>query len=168
MFERIGSFFGGVSSFLGGLSGLLPVVSAGAQFLAGREAQKSSVADASEMIRIAEREANESLIAGHIEAKRLVASGRKEIGMAIARSGAAGLQLRGSVLDSISNSYANLKMDELNTRYNAYRDASLLVEKANATARVMVAEGKATLTRSVGNAATTIANSDIFSSSGGI
>lgn len=161
MFNSIGNLFQSMSSSL-------PFISAGAQLLGGVGAQQRTSRSAADVLAIGDREAKQTLIAGQLESQQIATRGRAEIGMAVARSGAAGLQLRGSVLDSIANSYANLEMDRLNTIYNSQRDASLLREQARARARSVRGEGRASLTRSIGNAALTLANSGAFGSEEGI
>jgi hypothetical protein len=130
----------------------------------GISGQKRQAVHAQELAAIGEREAQQTILAGQFEAQRIVLEGKKQVGVAIARSGAAGLQLRGSVLDSIASSYANIEMDRLNTIYNSQREAQLIRERARAQSQATKAEGRATLTRSLGGAAMTLAQSGLFSS----
>lgn len=152
MFEFISGLFdkGGFLSTVGNAIGTVaPIISAGASLFAGNEAKKTSYASADDILRIAERESQETLVAGYIQSKQIQSAGKKEIGMAVARAGASGLQIRGSILDKIGNSYAELEMDRLNTLYSAYRESELLMERARADAASLKSEGKATLTRSI-------------------
>lgn len=160
MFDFLGNIFGSGDT--------LRVIAAGMQLVGGVAGQRRHAQQAQQVTDIGEREARQTLIAGQLDAQRIVLEGRRTVGMAIARSGAAGLQLRGSVLDSISSSYAAIEMDRLNTLYNAQREAALTRERARASARATRAEGTATLTRSLGSAAMTLAQSGLFSDQEGI
>lgn len=160
--------FAAIGSFLGGMGNALPVASAALDIMSGISSRRSHSQAASSALAIGDREARQSLLAGQIEAERVVRQGERDVGRAIALSGAAGLQMRGSVLDLIANSYANIEMDRLNTLYNAQRDADLIRERSRAQARQTQAQGRANLTRSLGSAAMTIAGSGLFSSQEGI
>jgi len=161
MLSAIGSLFAGSGS-------TLSLVSAGLDLLGGFADNQSYKKSASQTLAIADREARQSLLAGQLDAERIVAAGRRDIGTAIARSGASGLQMRGSVMDLIASSYANLEMDRLNTLYNAQRDADLIRERARSQASQYKAAGKTSLTRSLGSSAMTLAKSGLFSSTEGI
>lgn len=159
--DSLGSLFDSIGEFM-------PAVSAGAQLFGGFQANKRYQQQAVDISGIGEREAQQTLIAGQVDARNLVREGRKTIGMAEARAGAGGLQMRGSVLDSVASSYANLKIDEMNTLYNANRQAALQRERARATSRATSDQGRGELTRSLGSAAMTLAQSGLFSSKEGI
>lgn len=160
--------FDSIGSILEGFGEFLPVVSAGAQLLGGASSRQNAMNNAADIARIGEREARQTLIAGSINANQIALEGQKVAGLAQARVGASGFQLRGSTLDLVASNYANAEINRLNTLYNARREADLVRERARATATVTRAEGNVSLTRSIGGAAATLAGSGIFSKTEGI
>jgi hypothetical protein len=162
------AFFDSIGSILEGVGEFLPVIGAGAQVLGGASSFMNSREQAKDMIRLASRESQRTIISGQIEAQQIQAQGFKTVGVARARVGASGFQLRGSTLDVIAQSYANIEIDRMNTIYNSRRDAALIKERAQYGAKATKQEGTASLTRGIGSAAMTLAGSGLFSSKEGI
>lgn len=162
------SIFNGIGSILESVGEFLPVVSAGAQVLGGASAFKTSREESKDMIRLASRESQRTIAAGQVEAQQIQTQGLRTVAIARARVGGSGFQLRGSTLDVIAQSYANIEMDRLNTIYNSRRDAALIQERAQYGAKAVRNEGTASLTRGLGAAAQTLSSSGIFSSKEGI
>lgn len=162
------SLFDGLGSLLEGFGEFLPLVSAGAQVVGGVSARQTSREQAKDIQRLASREAQRTIAAGQIEAEQIRKQGLRTVGLARARVAGSGFQLRGSTLDVIAQSYANIEIDRLNTIYNSRRDAALMKERAAYGAKATRDEGTASLTRGLGGAATTLAASGLFSSKEGI
>lgn len=162
------SLFDSFGSILEGVGEFLPIISAGSQLLGGASGMRSSREQAQDMTRLAAREAQRTIAAGQIEAQQIQTQGLRTVGMAKARAGSSGFQLRGSTLDVVAQSYANIEMDRLNTIYNSRREAALIQERAKYGAKATRDEGTASLTRGIGAAALTLSGSGIFSSKEGI
>lgn len=162
------SFFDGIGSILEGVGEFLPMISAGSQLLGGASRFKNSREESKDMMRLASREAQRTIASGQVEAQQIQTQGLRTVAVARARVGGSGFQLRGSTLDVIAQSYANVEMDRLNTIYNSRREAALMQERAKYGAKAVRSEGTASLTRGIGAAALTLSSSGIFSSKEGI
>lgn len=162
------SIFNGLGSILEGFGEILPVVSAGAQVFGGVAARRNAFVNAADISRIGEREAQQTLIAGKINSDQIALEGKRVAALAQARVGSSGFQLRGSTLDIVAQNYANVEINRLNTLYNSRREAALLKERAQATAKATSAEGTVSLTRSLGAAALTLSGSGLFANTEGI
>lgn len=153
LFSSIGSLFSGDT---------LRVMSAGMNLIGGVSGSSSASSHARMISAIGDREALQTLRAAELDAERLVRDGQRTIGFTQARAGAGNLQMRGSIMDIVANSYGELEMDRLITLYNAKREASLIQERAKANAKATRAEGRSKLTRSIGSAALELAGSGLF------
>jgi hypothetical protein len=162
------SFFNTIGSLLEGVGEFLPMISAGSQLIGGGAAYSNAREQSKDMTRLASREAQRTIASGQIEAQQIQSQGFRTVGIARARVGASGFQLRGSTLDVIANSYANIEIDRLNTIYNSRREAALINERASYAAKATRQDGTASLTRGIGAAALTLSGSGLFSSKEGI
>lgn len=162
------SIFDAMGSILEGVGEYLPMISAGSQVLGGFSSFRNSRSESADMLRLSARESQRTIDAGALDAKQMQTQGLRTVAMARARVGGSGFQLRGSTLDVIAQSYANVEMDRMNTILNSRREAALMQERAQYGAKATRNEGTASLTRGIGAAALTLSNSGIFSSKEGI